>query len=201
MDVPDNLKTNLLDNAWNVDVINAEPTFTWTNPNALGEQRQYHITIYNGIGSGVVAESSWLLSSQHTSVVVDTFRGRLAANHEYSWRVEVKYANGRKADSDPKEFATAPGSSGESGNFTSSDLLWTKESSVATLTRAKATLGATPRRALLTVTALDTEAARRHVFNVYVDGTEVGVGPNRRSGNTVFFNTYDVTSRLSPPVC
>ncbi len=56
-------------------------------------------------------------------------------------------------------------------------------------------------RALLSVTALSPEGARQYVYNMYVNGACVGVGPARlgttADGKTVLnYNTYDITDAL-----
>ncbi len=57
-------------------------------------------------------------------------------------------------------------------------------------------------RALLSVTALSPENTRQYVYNMYVNGTEVGVGPTRLGTSpdgrtTLSYDTYDVTSLLN----
>jgi hypothetical protein len=56
-------------------------------------------------------------------------------------------------------------------------------------------------RALLSVTATSPETTRQFVYNMYVNGTIVGVGPSRYgktpAGKTeLYYNTYDVTALL-----
>lgn len=47
------------------------------------------------------------------------------------------------------------------------------------------------------MTATSTIAARQYVYNLYVNGVEVGVGPSRQNDDTLYYNTYDITSYLS----
>ncbi len=56
-------------------------------------------------------------------------------------------------------------------------------------------------KALLSVTATSPESTRQFVYNMYVNGTIVGVGPSRygktpAGKNELFYNTYDVTALL-----
>ena len=56
-------------------------------------------------------------------------------------------------------------------------------------------------RAVLSVTATSPESTRQFVYNMYVNGTLVGVGPSRYgqspAGDTLlYYNTYDVTDLL-----
>ncbi|MBQ7320437.1 MAG: family 78 glycoside hydrolase catalytic domain [Clostridia bacterium] len=57
-------------------------------------------------------------------------------------------------------------------------------------------------RAVLSVTALSPEATRQFVYNMYVNGTIVGVGPSRLgktadSKTVLYYNSYDVTALLT----
>ena len=57
-------------------------------------------------------------------------------------------------------------------------------------------------RAVLSVTATSPETTRQFVYNMYVNGTMVGVGPSRygktpEGKEVLYYNTYDVTSLLT----
>lgn len=57
-------------------------------------------------------------------------------------------------------------------------------------------------RALLSVTATSPESTRQFVYNMYVNGAIVGVGPSRygttpEGNEALYYNTYDVTSLLT----
>ena len=51
-------------------------------------------------------------------------------------------------------------------------------------------------KAVLSVTAKSPEKTRQYVFNMYMNGEFVGLGPARFGTNTLYYNTYDVTSLL-----
>ncbi len=56
-------------------------------------------------------------------------------------------------------------------------------------------------RAVLSVTATSPEATRQFVYNMYVNGSIVGVGPSRygktpEGKDVLYYNTYDITSLL-----
>ena len=95
--------------------------------------------------------------------------------------------------------ASTPVNVTEPVNFASTAMIWAPRQnsgsgsdSVSNLIRTTIAAeksqahGSPVARALLTATATDTEMAGRYVFNVYVNGTEVGVGPTRRAGNTLY---------------
>jgi hypothetical protein len=189
-DVPTGLRTNLLEDATSVD--KDAVTFSWQNPSGI-DQASYRITVRHRMGSqSIVDRTDWIRSDQQTSVQIVRLGEVLEDNSLYTWTVEVSDDVGSIVTSEPATFATAVGSA-----FASTDFVWTASSSVSNLVRA--TVPALPdgARALLTVSALDSETARRYVSSVYANGVEVAVGPNRRSADNLFYNTYDVTDQLS----
>ena len=51
-------------------------------------------------------------------------------------------------------------------------------------------------KAVLSVTAKSPEKTRQYVYNMYMNGEFVGLGPARFGTNTLYYNTYDVTDLL-----
>ncbi|HHW00647.1 MAG TPA: family 78 glycoside hydrolase catalytic domain, partial [Clostridiaceae bacterium] len=51
-------------------------------------------------------------------------------------------------------------------------------------------------RAIASVTALDPDPGRQYVYRLYINGSFVGVGPERSYNNITRYNTYDVTDLL-----
>ena len=187
---PYGLKVNLLDYAKNAD--RNHLNFSWKNARQ-SEQTQYRITVFTRAKSAdAVFQGPWVQSSRQTTVTVPGLSSALKDNELYYWQVEVGYADGTIETSERCAFATAAGSA-----FASTQLAWLPDAGVSNLIRAKVPFASNVEKALLTVTALDTEGARRHVFNAYVNGDEVGVGPTRRAGNTVYYNTFDITQQLN----
>lgn len=186
---PTNLRTNLLPYATSAprDAL----TFTWQNPSGR-TQSAYRITVLDhSTAHGVVLQGAWTTSADQTSVSLAGTVDHLEDNSLYEWTVEVRYTDGATAASVPVPFATAVGT-----GFVSTGFIWTAEQSVANLVRAQVPAIDPGTKALLTVTALDTEGSRRYVSAVYVNGKEMAVGPNRRAGSTVYYNTYDITAQL-----
>jgi hypothetical protein len=57
-------------------------------------------------------------------------------------------------------------------------------------------------KAIVTATALNTENSKQHVFELFLNGQSLGVGPARNhnnspQGNLLYYNTYDATSLLT----
>lgn len=189
-DRPSGLRTNLLEHATSApaDAL----TFSWQNPEGQ-QQEAYRITILkSSLAHDVVLQGGWKASEAQTSVSVDGLAEVLEDNSLYEWQVEVRYSDGRSRISEAAQFATSVGD-----QFVSRQFIWTAENSVANLIRAEVPGIEDGTRALLTVTALDTEASRRYVSAVYANGEEIAVGPNRRSGSDIYYNTYDITDELT----
>ncbi|WP_124039953.1 hypothetical protein [Neoactinobaculum massilliense] len=183
------LRVSLLDAAWAVD--RSALTFSW-NVAAPHVQTAARVLIFARRGSATpLVTSAWQSTSRTTAVRFSDVASALADNQLYYWTVEVRTQGGQVLTSERSSFATAVG-----GQFTSTTHVWPAGSPVAALVRGQAPAATNLERALLTVTASDTEAARRHVFTVYVNDTEIGVGPTRRQGGTQFYNTWDVTDAL-----
>ena len=51
-------------------------------------------------------------------------------------------------------------------------------------------------KAILSVTAKSPENTRQYVYNMYMNGKFIGVGPTRLGVNSLYYNTYDVTNLL-----
>ena len=51
-------------------------------------------------------------------------------------------------------------------------------------------------KAVLSITAASTEQTCQYVYNLYVNGKEVGAGPPRQDGGTLYYNTYDISDLL-----
>jgi hypothetical protein len=186
---PYDLHVNSLEYATNADP--SSTTFSWAHATSA-TQVAYTIEIFAREDSdSVLLTSGRIESAAQTSVVVAGLADALEDNQLYYWQITAEYSDGTVATSSRQAFATAVGDQWES-----QELVWTTEQSVAALLRTTVERPAGVVKALLSVTALDTEASRRHVYNVYVNGEEVGVGPARRQSTTVFYNTFDVTDQL-----
>lgn len=180
-------RTSLLANATAVD--RYALTFSWVNP-GTSPQQAYRITVYSHAdGERPVFRGEWVKSSRQTAVTVEGLREKTEDNQLYYWTVDVKYQDGSQESSSKTPFVTAVGRAWES-----TDLMWAGGHSG--LFRASVRSGANVAKAVLTVTGLNTEAARRNVYDLYVNGEEIGVGPNRSSGGTVYYNAYDITKHL-----
>ena len=185
---PTNLRVNHLSDATAAD--RSSLNFSWESSTS---QRSYRIDVYSRRTSTTsLASSGTIASAQQTSVVVPGLAAKLKDDELYYWTVTTTDPSGAQHASARSAFVTAVGSS-----WRSTELAWTPTPSVSNLLRATVTLQKQPERVILTATGLDTEASRRHVFNVYANGVEVGVGPARRAGHQVSYNAYDITQQVS----
>ncbi|MFT9393190.1 hypothetical protein, partial [Bifidobacterium sp.] len=163
---PYSLAVNGLREAWNVD--RASIAFSWKNSNSQAQQA-YQIAIYQGeVAQGSpVFDTGVKYSASASAQELPNLENSLKDSTLYSWKLTVTYGQGAQRSS-TDEFATAMGNTG----FTDTNFLWLHPASVSTLLRAQVPAmqngGIAYSKALLTVTALDTEASKRYVSNVYV---------------------------------
>ncbi|VDG75942.1 Bacterial alpha-L-rhamnosidase [Actinobaculum suis] len=185
---PDELRVNLLRYAKNAP--KEEIAFSWTN-HATHRQESANISIFQRVtDEDPLVTSGWIDGPRHISVFSETISQALQDGELYYWTVTVKYADGSEMTSDRVPFVTAIGE-----EWQGTDLAWLPGAK-GTLTRAEVNADETIERAILSVTGFDTEAQLRHLFTAYVNETEIGVGPTRRQGSSVFYNTWDVTAAL-----
>lgn len=52
-------------------------------------------------------------------------------------------------------------------------------------------------KVLFATTATSPEYSRQYVYNLYVNGESIGVGPTRLDGNNLYYNVYDITDSLT----
>ncbi|WP_176760764.1 family 78 glycoside hydrolase catalytic domain, partial [Actinomyces ruminicola] len=165
--------------------------FSWTHQ-VSATQTAYRVVVYaRADQSAPVFTSTEVTSSDQTSVVVPGLVEVLADNQLYYWQVTVRYDDGTTRTSARSPFVTAVGS-----QWASTGSVWSSTEAVSTLVRGKVILPTTAEKVILSATALDTEVAKRHVFAVSVNGAEIGVGPTRRAGTTLYYNAYDITDAV-----
>ena len=183
------MKTSLLENATAAD--RYATTFTWQNPGSF-VQTAYRINMYSRRDSQkLIYQSDWIVSTNQTAVTVDGLRAKIIDNQLYYWTVDVKYSNGECLSSSRTPFVTAVGD-----DWASKRLAWAGGAAGLFRTTVNTDLSRVE-KAMLTVTAKDTSVARRNVYNIYINGKEIGIGPNQSFGNNLFYNTYDITNNLN----
>lgn len=206
------LKVNLLESPMGVE--KDKLSFSWMTEDDGKDfiQTAYRIVIargeknfYDGI---YIKDTGWIKSSQSTAVRIEGLSELLAQDSLYYWSVAVKDRNGReKKFSAPHAFSTAvtqwqstAGIWAEIDNDENrfDDFVFLRYEFDFSLKQFKEI-----DRAVLSATARSPEPTRQFVYNLYINGKCVGVGPSRY-GKTengereiLYYNSYDVTDKIA----
>ncbi len=187
---PAELKINLLDQPWSVT--KSELSFSWENSlvGNMGKQSAYRIVISqreDQLNKGeYVFDSGWKDGSENTSVLMD-LSGVLKDDELYYWQVQIKNLDGVEGPlSLPQAFSTET-------SWTSRQGIWGSEGKRIVFLRRELDIPTNAEKVVLSATALDGTRSRQYVYNLYVNGTEIGLGPTRPNGKQLDYDTYDIT--------
>lgn len=194
---PYGLKINLLSEPYSVPLEN--PVFSWSLSGSGPEARQtaFRAVISAGTDEKPVFDTGKIVSADSSA---QQFSGLLLEeNRLYSWKVKVWDASGKEsAFSEPQVFSTEIGES-----WASSNAVWAPDARGAradfAFLRHEFSVVTKPEieKALLSVAAASAEPAKQFVYNLYLNGVSVGLGPARAvTPGTMEYNSYDVTNLL-----
>ncbi|MCI8292663.1 MAG: family 78 glycoside hydrolase catalytic domain [Hespellia sp.] len=138
---------------------------------------------------GFTFDTGWQTSETNIGVRPGV---RLEENQLYYWSVQIRDNYGRTSSySAAQAFSTAVGSKWNNRQgiwFGSSDyvfLRWQQEIKMDQIEKV-----------LFSATAVSPEDTRQYVYNLYVNGQSVGMGPGRILKGVLHYNTYDITEYL-----
>lgn len=196
-DIPTDLKVELLENPYGINSLN--PSFSWYMPSNKNNvlQTAYHIVISNSYKNmkekKYIYDSGWRDSSNSTSVKLDKLR--LESNQLYYWKVQT--CDEEKKKSSFSKYATFSTSVGR--EWASTDSIWAPKKNDFAFLRTNFVINEEKKvdKAILSITAASPEKTRQYVYNVYLNGKLVGLGPSRQNKHLINYNTYDVTSYLN----
>ncbi len=196
---PTNLRINLLTGPYGVSKDTL--SFSWEDAAGMGDQAAYRIYVYkrNASMSQAVYDSGWQAGSDNSSLMPAGLSESLVNNELYYWRVQIKNGAGNVSNlSGAQAFTTslASGASGDGNAWTSVEGSWAGSGKVAFL-RTEIAKKENLEKAVLSITATSTEASSQYVYNLYVNGEEIGMGPQRQDNATLYYDTYDITGNLN----
>ncbi|MCM1257611.1 MAG: family 78 glycoside hydrolase catalytic domain [Roseburia sp.] len=208
---PDGLKVELMEVPLGINSHN--PAFSW-NVNGIKNQvyqDKYQIVISKSKNllekQKYILDTGWCRSSENTYVKIKDIDKYLEDNSVYYWKVRLEDTDGNISEfSDSMMFSTAVGSEWEG-----LDGIWTSNGSWYAFLRTEFMIEMEDfsnkknrnnsdkyiERALLSITALSPEETKQYVYNLYLNGNCIGVGPSRQKGKKINYNVYDVTDMLS----
>ncbi len=199
------LRVNLLSNPWGIS--RGDLRFSWVIDSDAKNVRQnaYRLLVSDraeGLAKGdYLYDSDWVTSHQSTGISAEGLSDLLMDDTFYYWQVAVRI------DGDPVEYFSRPHafSTAKGSAWRSTQGIWCGEDDFLFL-RHEFTFSYKEMEdleaALLTVTAVSPEPARQFVYNAYINGTCVGVGPARLgktpTGDAVlYYHTYDISKGLA----
>lgn len=190
----DNLKVNGLTEAFGQPLSNLR--FSWEIQTGLNNvnQTEYHVVFANTRNKlenqNYSYDSGWVKSRENTNV---TLGYKFSENQLYYWKVQVKDNQGNVSDlSEEHCFSTEVGSV-----WKTNQAIWSNGGDFAFFRWKKSLDLSNVEKVLFSTTATSPEYSRQYVYNLYVNGQSIGVGPTRLDGNDLYYNVYDITDSLT----
>lgn len=208
---PYNLKINLLKSPLGVE--KNDLTFSWcmNDRNVNERQTAYRIVIAKGVDNfnrhKYIYDTEWVESDDNIAIKISGLSEQLEDNTLYYWAVATRNSvNIESSFSEPQAFLTAI-----EDEWTSLNGIWSQpkeDGSSDCFAFFRNELVVEPAdlkkidKILLSVTARSPEPSRQSVYNMYVNGSCIGVGPSRYDADTegnvvLYYNTYDITELLN----
>ncbi len=191
--IPINLKINLLDEPYGVD--KEKLAFSWALDGCSSQELQsaYRIVIClreKDVKKGdYVYDSEWIESSSSASVELPEISEVLQDNQLYWWQIQVKDDSGKvSAFSEPQSFSTAV-----EDDWISTRGIWGKLDEQYVFLRSEFLLSDNIEKVIVNVTAASPQKSKQYVYNMYINGELIGLGPNVMNGELLYYNTYDIT--------
>lgn len=194
---PVSLRVNLLKTPFGVR--RSRLTLSWIPP---VDQTAYRVVLARGRANAEMEiysyDSGWVTSPDSASVRPAGLSAAIESEVLYYVRVAIRDAQGQEsAFSAPLGFTVAPEPAPARG-------IWAPEGDFALLRREFAVTDNEHTafdRVLVTAAAVNPEPSRQYAYNLYVNGTEVGVGAFRLGKtpdghDVIYAQTYDITSLL-----
>jgi hypothetical protein len=205
--VPADMRVNLLKDAYSISADN--PSFSWVVQDEDNNETQsaFRIVFSRRLSDAedgdYLLDTGWIVSSGSTSVEVPGLSALLDPGELYYWQVQTRDGSGAESPlSLPQPFTTAVQWVNTGGIWISS-ASGDEKTNFAFL-RHKFTLADVSRieKATVAATGYNTESSRQNVFELFLNGRSLGIGPARNQNNTPqgnlqYYNTYDVTSLLT----
>ena len=185
--------------------------FSWAPGNGWGTARQisYELKVYGGDSlSDIVYDSGVIACGTTCGIRPPGLAEALtaaASGRLLRWSVVVLLSDGRRsAEADGNYFSVRTAGDDSSDFFLPP--LWAKNAPCFAFFRKYFTVPEGTARAIAFATALSPEPARQFVYNLYVNGTEISVGPPRldrdpSSGGAddiLYYGAFDFTEALKP---
>lgn len=195
-EAPNHLKVNLMEEPFGVP--KEDLRFSWAFED--GDSNEFQ-TAYRMVAADSEAhfaagsyqyDSGWIEETSSSGVIPSELSEVLEDNHPYYWAVQVKDSEGLESDlSEPQMFVTGMGEDWKSTNG-----IWGSSGQRFVFLRSEFSLNKPVERVIASVTGSSTEAIQQYVYQFYVNGNLIGLGPATQNHNELYYNTYDITSSV-----
>ena len=194
---PERLKVNLLDKPLGVSKDGLRFSWSFEDPDANEYQSAYHIVVASSkaqfLQKEYVYDSGWSDASASSGVEPAGLPECLTDNGLYYWAVQVRDSQGLESElSQPEMLVTSVGD-----QWTNKNGIWGSSSQKFVFLRNKLSLDKPVEKVIASVTAASTETTQQYVYQFYVNGQLVGLGPSVKNLSDLYYNTYDITSLLN----
>ena len=193
---PENLKINLLEKPMGVEKEDLRFSWVFSDPDENEKQTGFRIVIgkteRQTEQQEYLYDSGWQESSISSGVKISDLSGLLEDNSLYYWSVQTRDKDGLESPlSKPQPFTTAVGNS-----WKSTTGIWGSADQAFVFLRGTFQSKGAIEKAVVSVTASSPEKARQYIYDFYVNGSLVGIGPSRINAGKLYYNTYDITEYL-----
>lgn len=194
-DAPINLKINLLSEPYGIK--KDQISFSWENADFDGMkfQQSYRIVVSKRVADvengKYIYDTGWVKSKKNSSVIYNLSE-ILNDNELYYWQVQIKGEEGKESSlSDPQAFSTAV-----ENEWSDIQGIWGSAGQKIVMFRSEIDCPSGVEKVLINITASSSQKTSQYVYNLYVNGDEIGVGPVRENEGKLYYNTYDITENL-----
>jgi hypothetical protein len=189
----ENLRVNQVSNALSVST--EQPTFSWaiSSDQANFEQSKYKVRLYSSRNSLNLGNSSfdsgWIESSQSSGVTLNNLS--LEPDKLYYWNVQIMDSLGNMSKTSNSNFFTTQRKLNWPNGFIDGE----NNSRYSFLRNEFYVDEKGIDKCILYITAKTSGISKQYVYNAYLNGNFVGLGPivKAQNSNIIYYNSYDVT--------
>lgn len=195
-EAPENLRINLLEEPWGIPKEDFRFSWAFVDPDREEKQTAYRIVVGTTeesiLSEAYLYDTGWIEGSGSSGIRAAGLSEKLKDNGLYYWSVQTKDKDGLESPlSAPKAFSTAVGDAWES-----TEGIWGSSSNAFVFLHGSFQINKKIELAVASVTAASPETSRQYVYDFYLNGSLIGMGPSRINENKLYYNTFDVTEYI-----
>ncbi len=171
-------------------------SWAWEDADENEIQTAYRLVVSNRLNQfeegSYLYDSGWVETALSSGVTPAGLSPLLEDNQIYYWAVQVRDGDGLESElSAPHQFVTSVGADWKSQNG-----IWGSSDEKFVFFRSEISFEKPVEAAVASVTGSSSKSTQQFVYQFYVNGECVGLGPSVQNHSTLYYNTYDITSLL-----